>query len=104
MELMPKIEMTIDEVLSEGKYCNGTFASIIDVYLKDGRMLEEKVVDCKGDATNRMKKSEIDEKFEGCAKRYLKAEGVAAIEDILHRLDGIADVNELVEAVNNATK
>jgi 2-methylcitrate dehydratase PrpD len=104
IDFMPKIKMTIDPVIADGQYSNGKFDSIVKIYLKDGRVLEERTVNVKGDPTNRMSVQETYDKFFDCAKRLLKANEIKPIYDKLANLEKIPTIVELVESIQKAVK
>ena len=99
---MPKIEMTVDQELCGGKYNDGTFSSIVDVYLKDGRKYSEKTIDVKGDATNKLSAEELTEKFTNCAKRAVALRAIPGIKKTLDGIDGLDDICRLIGDINGA--
>jgi 2-methylcitrate dehydratase PrpD len=99
---MKKINMTVDMELSEGKYNNGKFDSIVKVYLKDGRILEEHTVDVKGDYLNKMSDKEIYNKFYDCAKRALNPAGIDKVKAALNNVEGMSNIKNLITTINES--
>ena len=101
-DFMKKINMTVDMELSEGKYNNGKFDSIVKVYLKDGRILEEHTVDVKGDYLNKMSDKEIYNKFYDCAKRALNPAGIDKVKAALNNVEGMSNIKNLITTINES--
>jgi 2-methylcitrate dehydratase PrpD len=101
-DFMKKVHMTVDMELSEGKYNNGKFDSIVKVHLKDGRILEEHTVNVKGDYLNKMNDKEIYDKFYDCAKRALNPEGIDKVKSALNNIEDMANIKDLITTINES--
>jgi 2-methylcitrate dehydratase PrpD len=104
IDLMNKITMIIDDSIAHGKYSNGTFDSKVKVRLKDGRVLEEWVVDAKGDPGNPLSFGEVIDKFNACAVRALDMNKADRIRNDIAQIDKLATVKELLDAISDAAK
>ena len=100
IDLMHKIQMTVDMDVSGGSYNNGKFDCIVDVYLKDGRTLSERTVDVKGDFMNKMPPADTYDKFYDCASRAIAPEAIPEINKRLFDLDNISDISDFIGFIN----
>jgi 2-methylcitrate dehydratase len=73
-------------------------ANIVHVELADGRRLSKRVDYPLGNAKNPLKDSELEGKFNSLAVPKVGAEQAQKIVDLVWKLDGAANVNELMRA------
>ncbi len=74
------------------------FPGEVEVHLKDGRVVRRRVISSHGTPGDPMLDDEVHAKFTSLATRVVPAEQASRIAELVHRLDDLADVTELVDA------
>jgi len=103
-DLMKKITIEIDDSIAGGKYGNGKYDSKIKVYLKDGQVLNDWVIDAKGDSTNPLSFDEVLDKFKQCASRALDMDNIGVVLNCIMNIDKLETIKELIYSINDAAK
>lgn len=89
--LMPKVRMFVHPEQATRDSLPKRFSEVT-LTLADGRRLQRRVYEAKGQPANPLKDGELDEKFRDCAARALPAERIEVVLSALRALDTVADV------------
>ena len=77
----------------------GAVANIVHVDLADGKRLTKRVDYPLGHAKNPLKDSQVEEKFNVLVDPMLGSDRARKIVDIVWKLDGAGNVDELIRAI-----
>lgn len=102
IDMMGRIDMVIDDTLIPGMYFHHLESTVVEVTLKDGRVLSERCDYAKGGPGNPMTRTEMEEKWEDCMARVIKPQSVNKVIGILNRIDKLNDIRILVNTVEEA--
>lgn len=104
IEAMHKVEMVIDDSIAGGAYANGGWDTKMEVALKDGRLLKERVVYSRGESKNPLSTEEVLEKLRDCMAITLYPDKAEKVAEILLDLPSLPSLRTLAEAVSAAAK
>ncbi len=91
---MPKVRMFVHPEQTT-RECLPTRFSEVTITLKDGRRLQKRVAQAKGQPKNPLTVGELEAKFRDCASRVLPAERVESILSAIRTLETVPDVSVL---------
>ncbi len=91
---MPKVRMFVHPEQTT-RECLPTRFSEVTITLKDGRRLQKRVAQAKGQPKNPLTVGELEAKFRDCASRVLPAESVESILSAIRTLETVPDVSVL---------
>jgi len=91
-----KLDTSLDELYAEPPKGKGFRTAILKIYLRSGRLLENRVDYPKGDPMNPMTMAEVGEKFRTIAEPVLGKAKADHIVDIVSRLEDVKDCRPLV--------
>jgi len=74
-------------------------AAVVEVQMRDGRVVEDRRTCAKGDPDDPLTRAEIQDKLRTAARGSLRPEQVARIVELIDGLEQLADVRELAAAV-----
>ncbi len=97
-EFMPKVRMFVHPEQTT-RECLPTRFSEVTITLKDGRVLERRVSQAKGQPKNPLTDAQLEAKFRDCAARVLPAARIDPLVTMLKALDTVPDVSELARAL-----
>ena len=103
LEYMKRIEMIEDSDIANGLYTNSTHETWVDIYLKDGREINKKVVYSRGESRNRLSIDEIVEKLEDCISLTLDTNKSQNIVGVLLDIEKIDNISLLMDVINDAS-
>jgi 2-methylcitrate dehydratase PrpD len=96
LDMKEKVQLVLDEELERsGK----RFQGLVEVTLKDGRMLREHVINCRGRPDNPMSPEEVEKKAAWLMEPILGKNRVAYIIDATRRIETLPGVRELANAM-----
>ncbi len=93
--LMQKIFVLDDPEMSAHWKATSQPKSRLTIRLKDGRVIEDTVLNFRGHPSNRMTDEEVQFKFDSMIGKVLPSEQAQEMRDMLWHLDGLADVKRL---------
>ena len=76
-----------------------TYPEQVTVKLRDGTVYSHEVLDSKGRPGNRMSEAELVEKYSECAARAISPERIDRSLDMLHGLEELRDIGELMDVL-----
>jgi 2-methylcitrate dehydratase PrpD len=88
--------MTIRTDASLNKYTPGSFPCVLQLTTVNGESRTVEVFYPKGHPKNRMSSAEVEAKFRGCARRVLSEAQQKKIISLVHDLEKLSRVNELM--------
>jgi 2-methylcitrate dehydratase len=88
--------MTIRTDASLNKYTPGSFPSVLQLTTMNGESRTVEVFYPKGHPKNRMSSAEVEGKFRGCARGVLSEAQQTKIISLVHDLEKLSSVNELI--------
>ena len=92
--LMPRVRMFVHPEQTT-RECLPTRFSEVTVTLKDGRRVQKRVAQAKGQPGNPLTATELEAKFRDCATRVLSAQGAESVLASVQSLDRVPDVRAL---------
>ena len=95
---MPRVRMFVHPEQTT-RECLPTRFSEVTITLKDGRVLQQRVSQAKGQPKNPLTDAQLESKFRDCAARVLPAARIDALVAMLGALDTVPDVSELARAL-----
>jgi 2-methylcitrate dehydratase PrpD len=93
LSVADKVRLEVDQEV-QAVYPRKRAGGVI-VRMKDGRVLEEKVMDLKGSPTKPMTPAEVKDKFRSLASPVLPSMTIEDIVDCVDHLEELTDVSEL---------
>src|SRR5438552_963147 len=96
--LMPKVRMFVHPEQTT-RECLPTRFSEVTITLKDGRRLQKRVAQAKGQPKNPLTTGELEAKFRDCASRVLPAERTESVLSAVRALETVPDVSVLARAL-----
>lgn len=102
IDMMERVEMVVDESIMPGQYYNYLESTIVEVTMKDGRMLSRRCDYAKGTSANPMTKEERYTKWRDCMGRALKSGHIDGILDAVSDIDKLPDLKVLSKLVSDA--
>jgi 2-methylcitrate dehydratase PrpD len=94
LELKEKVQLIGDEELER---TGPRFQGIVEVTLKDGKMLREHVINCRGRPENPMSPEEVEKKAAWLMEPVLGKKNVEQIIDSIRRVESIGSARELAK-------
>jgi 2-methylcitrate dehydratase PrpD len=94
LELKEKVQLIGDEELER---TGPRFQGIVEVTLKDGKMLREHVINCRGRPENPMSPEEVEKKGAWLMEPVLGKRNVEQIIDSIRRIESIGGTRELTK-------
>jgi 2-methylcitrate dehydratase PrpD len=76
-----------------------TYPEQVTVRLQDGSAYSHEVLESKGRPGNRMSQEELVAKYSECAARAISPERIDQSLDMLHRLEDLTNINELMDLI-----
>jgi len=104
IEIMKKVEMVIDNSIANGAYANGGWDTKMEVTLKDGRVLNERIVFSRGESENPLSTEEVLDKLRDCMSIALYPEKGEMVVELLRNLGNLDSVRTLMKAIEFAAK
>ena len=101
--LMPRVRMVIHPEQTT-RECLPTRFSEVTITLRDGRQLQRRVQQAKGQPRNPLTDAELTVKFRDCAARALPAERVESLLAAVQRLETLADVSALARLLGTGAR
>lgn len=98
--LMPKVRMFVHPEQTT-RECLPTRFSEVTITLTDGRRVQRRVSQAKGQPKNPLTASELDTKFRDCARRVLSPERVGSILAAVQALETLPDVSALARLLRS---
>jgi 2-methylcitrate dehydratase PrpD len=102
IDFMKKVTMSVDNSIAGGGYNNGRYDSIVKIYLKDGKVLQEHFEWTKGDLANPLSPAELMEKFNDCIARSLDMSKAEPVRDAVLNIEKVSSINVLTDAISAA--
>jgi len=100
--LMPKVRMVVHPDQTT-RACLPTRFSEVTITLKEGRRLQQRVSQAKGQPKNPLTDRELQDKFRDCGTRVLAAEGVESVLTAVDRLETVSDVSTLAALLRKSS-
>ena len=97
-EFMPRVRMFVHPEQSTRESGTTRFTDVT-IALKDGRVLQRRVSQAKGQPKNPLTDAQLEAKFRDCAARVLPAARIDSLVAMLGALEGVPDVGELARAL-----
>ena len=92
--LMERVTVVTDPALNQ--YTPGSFPCVLEVTMASGEGRTVEVPYPKGHPKNRMSPADVEEKFRGCTRKALTAVQQNKIVSLVHDLDRLDSINELM--------
>jgi 2-methylcitrate dehydratase PrpD len=101
---MEKVEMTIDDSIANGAYANGGWDTKVEVTLKNGGILKERVVYSRGESKNPLSINEVLGKMRDCLSVTLYPDKLEQVIQVLKDFEKAQSVCDLTKAISDAAK
>jgi 2-methylcitrate dehydratase PrpD len=101
--LMPRVRMVVHPEQTT-RECLPTRFSEVTITLRDGRRLQRRVHQAKGQPRNPLTDAELTVKFRDCAARVLPADRAESLLAAVHQLETLADVNALTRLLSTGAR
>lgn len=95
---MPKVRMFVHPDQTTRESLPGRFSEVT-ITLSDGRRIQRRVVQAKGQPQSPLTREELETKFRDCASRVLSADRVGAVLTAVQALETIPDVSVLARSL-----
>ena len=99
-EFMPKVRMFVHPEQTT-RECLPTRFSEVTITLKDGRTVQRRISQAKGQPKNPLTDAELEAKFRDCAARVLPPAKVDALMAMLRKLETVPDVSALARSLGS---
>jgi 2-methylcitrate dehydratase PrpD len=99
-EFMPKVRMFVHPEQTT-RECLPTRFSEVTITLKDGRTVQRRISQAKGQPKNPLTDAELEAKFRDCAARVLPPDKVDALMAMLRKLETVPDVSALARSLGS---
>ena len=93
--LMERVTVRTDAALNQ--YTPGSYPAVVEMTLENGERRTAEVFFPKGHPRNPMSRGEVEGKFRSCTRAALSDEQQARIISLVHDLDGLTDVSDLMK-------
>jgi 2-methylcitrate dehydratase len=92
---MERVTVRTDAALNE--YTPGSYPAVVEMTLENGERRTAEVFFPKGHPRNPMSQAEVEGKFHSCARAAVSDDQQARIITLVHDLDGLTDVSDLMK-------
>lgn len=104
MEMMRRIDMTVDDQLFPGQYYNSAESVAVDVELYDGSVYTKRCDIARGSRENPMTEQEKLDKAADCLSRTLVQEGILPVIEKLKTIEDEKDIGETLGFIDGFSK
>jgi 2-methylcitrate dehydratase len=93
--LMERVTVRTDAALNQ--YTPGSYPAVVEMTLENGERRTAEVFFPKGHPRNPMSRAEVEGKFRSCTRAALSEDQQTRIISLVHDLDGLTDVSDLMK-------